>query len=67
VNVELNLHTSTSSLRVTASLTDTVLLEQRRADDVVAVTVRGMCPRFVGMMVNLTDCPASPHTQSLLI
>ena len=62
-----NLHTSTRSLRVTASLTCTVLLGQSFADDVVAVTVRGMCPRFVGMIVNLTEWPESPHTHSFWI
>ena len=40
---------------MTASLAKTVVLEQRLADEVVAVTVRGMCPSLVGMMINLTD------------
>ena len=30
------------------------------------MTVRGMLPSFVGIIVNLTDCPASPHTHILL-
>ena len=40
---------------MTASWAKTVLFEQRLADDVVAVTVRGICPSVVGMMENLTD------------
>lgn len=64
--VEISL-ASTRSFRVTASITDTVLLGQSFADDVVAVIVMGMRPIFVGMIVNFTEWPASPHTQTLWI